>query len=70
MRWLRASTHVQPRHGRGLGVGIGRIGSILGSMAGGWMLTAGLSLATVFEAVAVPAVVASVCVLFMQKRKD
>lgn len=51
-------------------LGIGRIGSILGSMAGGWMLTAGLSLATVFEAVAVPAVVASVCVLFMQKRKD
>lgn len=50
-------------------LGMGRIGSILGSMAGGWMLTAGLSLATVFEIVAVPAVIASACVLFMRKRE-
>ena len=48
-------------------LGIGRIGSILGSMAGGWMLTMGWGLDTVFEAVAVPAVIASICVLFMRK---
>lgn len=50
-------------------LGIGRIGSILGSMAGGWMLTMGWSLSTVFEAVAIPAVIASACVLFMKKRE-
>ncbi|GGH66707.1 MFS transporter [Comamonas phosphati] len=47
--------------------GIGRIGSILGSMAGGWMLTMGWSLVGVFEAVAVPAAVAAICVLFMPR---
>ena len=61
-----------PTSNRATGVswalGIGRIGSILGSMAGGFMLTAGWSLATLFEVVAIPAVIAAVCVLFMQKR--
>jgi AAHS family 4-hydroxybenzoate transporter-like MFS transporter len=61
-----------PTSNRATGVswalGIGRIGSILGSMSGGWMLTMGWGLSTVFEAVAVPAVIAAVCVLFMQQR--
>ena len=60
-----------PTSNRATGVawalGIGRIGSIVGSMAGGWMLTAGWGLDTVFEAVAVPAVVASLDVLFMRR---
>ena len=47
--------------------GVGRIGAVLGSMAGGWMLTMGWNLATVFEAVAIPAVIAAICVLFMPK---
>lgn len=61
-----------PTSNRATGVswalGIGRIGSILGSMAGGWMLTMGWGMTTVFEAVAVPAVIAAGCVLFMQQR--
>lgn len=61
-----------PTSNRATGVswalGIGRIGSILGSMAGGFMLTAGWSLSTLFEVVAIPAVIAAVCVLFMHKR--
>lgn len=51
-------------------LGMGRIGSIVGSMAGGWMLTMGWSLATVFEAVAVPSVIAAVGVLLMQGRTE
>jgi AAHS family 4-hydroxybenzoate transporter-like MFS transporter len=49
-------------------LGMGRIGSIVGSMAGGWMLTVGWSLATVFEAVAIPSLVAAAGVLLMQGR--
>lgn len=43
------------------------MGAVLGSMAGGWMLTMGWSLTTVFEAVAIPAVIAAICVLFMPR---
>lgn len=61
-----------PTSNRATGVawalGIGRIGSILGSMAGGWMLVAGWSFATLFEVVAIPAVIAAVGVLSMQRK--
>lgn len=61
-----------PTSSRATGVawalGMGRIGSIFGSMAGGWMLTVGGTIETVFEVVAIPAVIASICVLFMSKR--
>lgn len=38
--------------------GVGRIGSVLGSMGGGAMLSMNLSLSTVFLVVGIPAVVA------------
>lgn len=62
-----------PTSNRATGVawalGIGRIGSILGSMAGGWILMAGGSFATLFEVVAIPAVVAAVGVFSMQRKR-
>lgn len=45
--------------------GIGRIGSVLGSMAGGWMLALGLGLPTVFAIVGVPALIAGASLLMM-----
>lgn len=45
--------------------GIGRIGSVLGSMAGGWMLALGWSLPLVFAAVGVPALVAALGITLM-----
>lgn len=45
--------------------GIGRIGSVLGSMAGGWMLALGLGLPTVFAIVGVPALIAGASLLLM-----
>jgi AAHS family 4-hydroxybenzoate transporter-like MFS transporter len=45
--------------------GIGRIGSVLGSMTGGWMLALGWSLPTVFAVVGVPAVISGISMLAM-----
>ena len=45
--------------------GIGRIGSVLGSMAGGWLLALGVGLPTVFAMVGAPAIVAGLCLLAM-----
>ncbi|WP_372527834.1 MFS transporter [Piscinibacter sp.] len=45
--------------------GIGRIGSVLGSMAGGWMLALGWGLPVVFALVGIPAVVAGLSMLAM-----
>jgi AAHS family 4-hydroxybenzoate transporter-like MFS transporter len=45
--------------------GIGRIGSVLGSMAGGWMLALGWSLPVVFAVVGVPALVAALSITLM-----
>lgn len=45
--------------------GIGRIGSVLGSMAGGWMLALGIGLPTVFAIVGLPALIAAVSLLLM-----
>jgi MFS transporter, AAHS family, 4-hydroxybenzoate transporter len=43
--------------------GIGRIGSVLGSMAGGWMLGLGWGLPVVFALVGIPAVIAGISIL-------
>ena len=48
--------------------GIGRIGSILGSMAGGFMLSLGWGLPLIFVLVAIPAVIAGVSMLMMARR--
>ena len=45
--------------------GVGRIGSVLGSMLGGVMLTLGWGLPTVFAIVAVPAVIAGLAIFVM-----
>ncbi len=45
--------------------GIGRIGSVLGSMAGGWMLALGWGLPVVFALVGIPAVIAGLSMLAM-----
>ena len=45
--------------------GIGRIGSVLGSMAGGWMLSLGWGLPVVFALVGIPAVIAGMSMLAM-----
>ena len=45
--------------------GVGRIGSVLGSMTGGWMLALDWSLPMVFAVVGAPAVIAAVSMLSM-----
>ena len=45
--------------------GIGRIGSILGSMAGGFMLSLGWGLPLIFVLVAIPAVIAGTSMLLL-----
>lgn len=47
--------------------GIGRIGSVLGSMAGGWMMAAGLGMPTLFLIVGIPCVIAGL-ILFTMAR--
>jgi AAHS family 4-hydroxybenzoate transporter-like MFS transporter len=58
-----------PTSSRATGVswanGVGRSGSVVGSMVGGAMLSAGLGLDTVFAIVAVPAVLAGVSIYAM-----
>ena len=44
---------------------IGRIGSMLGSAAGGYLLSSGLGYATLFMCVALPALIAGFCMLSM-----
>jgi AAHS family 4-hydroxybenzoate transporter-like MFS transporter len=50
--------------------GIGRVGSVLGSMAGGWMLALGWSLPTLFAVIGVPAVIAAICLLAMRRSDE
>ncbi|SAK84883.1 major facilitator transporter [Caballeronia arationis] len=45
--------------------GVGRIGSVLGSMGGGWMLSLGWGLPTVFALVGIPTIVAGISMLSM-----
>ena len=47
--------------------GVGRIGSVLGSMAGGWMLALGWGLPAVFAIVGVPALIAGASLFAMGK---
>ena len=49
--------------------GIGRIGSVIGSMAGGFMLSLGWGLPLIFVLVAIPAVIAGISMLTMGRRK-
>ena len=48
--------------------GIGRIGSIIGSMAGGLMLSLSWGLPLIFVLVAIPAVIAGISLLVMGRR--
>ncbi|HEY2254487.1 MAG TPA: MFS transporter [Variovorax sp.] len=58
-----------PTSSRATGVswanGVGRIGSVLGSMAGGLLLASGLGLPTVFAIVGMPALVTAICLMLM-----
>ena len=45
--------------------GIGRIGSVLGSMAGGWMMAAGLGMPTLFLIVGIPCLIAGLTMFTM-----
>ena len=60
-----------PTNSRATGVswasGIGRIGSVLGSMTGGWMLALGLGLPTVFVLVALPPLISAACLLWLTR---
>ncbi|NYT70284.1 MFS transporter [Pusillimonas noertemannii] len=50
-------------------LGIGRIGSILGSLAGGWMLVLGWSISTIFLAVSIPSLIAALCMAAMARKR-
>lgn len=47
--------------------GIGRMGSVLGSMIGGVLLNSGLSLATVFVVIGAPVFISSICMYIKSK---
>ena len=49
--------------GVGWGLGIGRIGSIVGPLLGGWALLAGWTSREIFAAGAVPAILAAAAIL-------
>jgi len=49
-------------------LGIGRIGSVLGSLAGGWMLAFNWSLSTMFIVVGIPSLIAAVSMAAMAGR--
>lgn len=51
--------------GLGWATGIGRIGSILGPLLAGWMLDLAFNLSTIFIAIAIPAVIASAVMIFL-----
>ena len=50
--------------------GIGRVGSVLGSMAGGWMLSLGWGLPMLFAVIGIPAVIAAICLLAMRRSDE
>lgn len=51
-------------------LGIGRIGSILGSLAGGWMLVLGWNISTIFMAVSIPSLIAALCMAAMARKRQ
>lgn len=62
-----------PTSARATGVswslGIGRIGSILGSLAGGWMLALGWGMSTMFLVVSIPSLIAAFCMAAMARKR-
>ncbi|HUH88561.1 MAG TPA: aromatic acid/H+ symport family MFS transporter [Pusillimonas sp.] len=50
-------------------LGIGRIGSILGSLAGGWMLALGWDISAIFLVVSIPSVIAALCMAAMARKR-
>lgn len=63
-----------PTSSRATGVswslGVGRIGSVLGSMAGGWMLAMQLTLPAMFMVVAIPSVIAAASMMAMARKSE
>ena len=64
------TVEVYPPHVRGTGIGwtfgVGRLGSIVGPLVGGALLSAQLGWDKLFLIAAIPAVVAAVCILLVQ----
>lgn len=56
--------------GVGWGLGMGRLGSILGSLAGGILLGLDVSMQTLFACFAVPALIAAGCILSIRRSPD
>ncbi|HWG76278.1 MAG TPA: MFS transporter [Steroidobacteraceae bacterium] len=56
--------------GAGWALGIGRIGSIIGPVVGGAMLNAHVSIPYIFYLSAVPALLAAVATIFLQRRRS
>jgi AAHS family 4-hydroxybenzoate transporter-like MFS transporter len=67
MNALAANFYPTPIRSTGVGwaLGIGRIGSVLGPVVGGFFIGLGWSTPSIFFATAVPAVIAAVCVLLL-----
>lgn len=56
--------------GVGWGLGMGRFGSIMGSLAGGILLSLDVSMPTLFACFAVPALIAALCILLVRRSPD
>lgn len=56
--------------GVGWGLGMGRLGSILGSLAGGVLLSLDVSMQTLFACFSVPALVAALCILLVRRSPE
>ena len=56
--------------GVGWSLGMGRLGSILGSIAGGVLLSLQVSMQTLFACFAVPALIAGLCILLVKRSPD
>ncbi|CAM5386425.1 AAHS family 4-hydroxybenzoate transporter-like MFS transporter OS=Eoetvoesiella caeni OX=645616 GN=DFR37_10397 PE=4 SV=1 [Eoetvoesiella caeni] len=50
-------------------LGIGRIGSVLGSLAGGWMLALGWGMSTMFMVVGIPSLIAAGAISLMARKR-
>lgn len=55
--------------GVGWALGIGRIGSVIGPVVGGWFIGAGFDTSSIFLAAAVPAAIAAFCVFLLGLRR-
>jgi len=59
--------HRRPRHGVSWMLGLGRLGSILGSSIGGVLLSQGWGFDGIFMALAAPAVLAALAILLNRR---